>query len=96
MVICGKVVRSSFVEALMKILVYMRDQGIFCSMPIRSVNIFIYQLESIVLIKNLSVMIKSQLAFEDAPDVVLEPITNYLLTLPGFDKAKKANKCRSI
>ncbi len=82
-----------FVQALMKVLVYMRDQGkiLLDANSIR--NYFdLTRLEAIGLDKMFIRDNQEPVSLADAPDLVLEPIMNYLLTLPGFDKAKKGKQ----
>jgi intracellular multiplication protein IcmO len=75
----------SFVEALMRILCYMRDRGDIL-LDANSIRQYFHlpKLESIVLDKKFPVDNDRSVSIEEAPDVVLDPITNYLLTLPGI------------
>jgi intracellular multiplication protein IcmO len=84
-----------FVEALMKILVYMRDQGkiLLDANSIR--NYFeLPRLEAIAMDKMFPRDNQEPVSLTNAPDLVLEPIRNYLKNLPGYDPGKKANKVR--
>ncbi len=83
----------SFVEALMRILCYARDKG-YILLDANSIRQYFHlpKLESIVLDKKFPVDNERTVSIEDAPDVVLDPITNYLLTLPGFDKNNKGKQ----
>ncbi len=36
------------------------------------------------------------ISLENVPDVVIEPIKNYLSTLPGFDKSKKGKQVSQV
>jgi len=83
----------AFVEALMKILVYMRDRG-YILLDANSIrNYFaLHKLESIALDKRFPIDDEKSVSIDDAPDVVLQPIVNYLNTLPGFDKNKKGKQ----
>lgn len=86
-----------FVEALMKILVYMRDQGkiLLDANTIR--NYFdLTRLEAIGLDKMFIRDNQEPVSLADAPDVVLEPIGNYLSTLPGFDRTKKGKQSSTV
>jgi len=88
----------SFVEALMKILVYMRDRGdlLLDANTVRQ-YFALTKLESIALDKKFPLPPDDRLApIDEAPDVVLEPIANYLATLPGFNKAKKGNQAGEV
>lgn len=86
-----------FVEALMKILVYMRDQGkiLLDANSIR--NYFdLTRLEAIALDKMFIRDKQEPVSLADAPDLVLEPIGNYLSTLPGFDRSKKGKQSSTV
>lgn len=87
----------SFVEALMKILVYMRDKGyiLLDSNTIR--NYFhLSRLESIVVDKQFPRDDQEPVNLEDIPDVVLEPLKNYVLNLPGYNKEKKGKQVSQV
>lgn len=82
-----------FVEALMKVLVYMRDKGkiLLDANTIR--NYFeLTRLEAMALDKMFVRDNQEPVSIADAPNLVLEPIYNYLLTLPGFDRNKKGKQ----
>ncbi len=82
-----------FVEALMKILVYMRDQGkiLLDANTIR--NYFeLPRLEAIVMDKMFIRDNQEPVSLADAPQLVLEPITNYVINLPGYDRSKKGKQ----
>src|SRR5690606_7755897 len=80
----------SFVEALMKILVYMRDSGhiLLDANTVRK-YFMLEKLESIVLDKQFPRDNQESVSLENVPSIVLEPITHYLDNLPGYDKTKK-------
>lgn len=82
-----------FVEALMKVLVYMRDQGkiLLDANTIRS-YFELSRLEAIALDKMFIRDNQEPASLADAPSLVIEPIYNYLLTLPGFDRSKKGKQ----
>lgn len=83
----------SFVESLMKTLVYMRDQGkiLLDANTIR--NYFILdRLEMIVLDKQFPRDNQEPVSMADVPDVVVEPIRNYVINLPGYDPKKKGKQ----
>ncbi len=87
----------AFVEALMKILVYMRDRGdlLLDAHSIR--NYFtLHKLESIALDKRFPLEGEKTVSIEDAPDVVLQPLANYLDTLPGFHPSKKGKQSSEV
>jgi intracellular multiplication protein IcmO len=82
-----------FVEALMKVLVYMRDKGkiLLDANTIR--NYFeLPRLEAIAMDKMFIRDKDEPVSLADAPDVVLEPIINYVINLPGYDRTKKGKQ----
>ncbi len=87
----------AFVEALMRALVYARDQG-YLLLDANSVrNYFILnRLEEIGIDRRLIRDNQEPVSLADAPDVVIEPIKNYLLNLPGFDPAKKGKQSSQV
>ncbi len=83
----------AFVEALMKVLVAMRDGGhlLLDANTIR--NYFtLERLEPMVMDKVLIRDKAEPVSLENLPDVVLEPINNYLYNLPGYNKERKVNR----
>lgn len=86
-----------FVEALMKLLVYMRDQGaILLDVHVVRNYFELTRVESIVLDKVFPRDGQEPLNLNEVPDVVLEPITNYLINLPGYDKSKKGKQVSQV
>ncbi len=82
-----------FVQALMKILVYMRDQGkILLDANIIRNYFDLTRLEAIGLDKMFIRDNQEPVSLADAPELVLEPINNYLITLPGLISLKKASR----
>src|SRR3990167_5242894 len=82
-----------FVEALMKTLVYMRDHGkiLLDANTIR--NYFeLPRLEAITMDKMFPRDNQEPVSLAEVPDLVLEPITNYLINLPGYDRSKKGKQ----
>lgn len=87
----------SFVEAIMKVLVAMRDAGhiLLDANVIR--NYFILErLEAIVMDKVFIRDGKDAISLEGVPDVVLEPISNYLINLPGYNKERKGKQVSQV
>lgn len=87
----------AFVEALMKVLVAMRDMGhiLLDANTIR--NYFVLdRLESIVLDKLFPRDNQEPVSLEGVPAVVIEPIENYLINLPGYNKAKKGKHVSQV
>lgn len=86
-----------FVQALMKVLVYMRDQGkiLLDANTIR--NYFeLTRLEAIGIDKMFIRDNQEPVSLAEAPELILEPIYNYLMTLPGFDKSKKGKQSGQV
>lgn len=82
-----------FVEALMKVLVYMRDQGkiLLDANTIR--NYFeLNRLEAIAMDKMFPRDNQEPVSLSDAPELILEPIKNYIKNLPGYDPSKKGKQ----
>jgi intracellular multiplication protein IcmO len=82
-----------FVEALMKVLVYMRDSGkiLLDANTIR--NYFeLPRLEAIAMDKMFIRDNQEPVSLADTPDLILEPITNYIINLPGYDRGKKGKQ----
>lgn len=82
-----------FVEALMKVLTYMRDMGkiLLDANTIR--NYFeLTRLEAIVMDKMFIRDNQEPVSLADAPLLILEPITNYVVNLPGYDRSKKGKQ----
>lgn len=82
-----------FVEALMKVLVYMRDKGkiLLDANSIR--NYFdLTRLEAIAMDKMFPRDNQEPVSLADAPDLVLEPVKNYVKNLPGYDPSKKGKQ----
>lgn len=87
----------SFVEAIMKILVYMRDEGAILLDANTIRNYFLLpKLEAIVLDHQFPRDDEEAVSLEDVPDVVIEPIRNYLLNLPGYNKEKKGKQVSQV
>jgi len=86
-----------FVEALMKVLVYMRDQGkILLDANIIRSYFELTRLEAIAIYKMFVRDNQEPVSLADAPELVLEPIMNYLRTLPGYDQSKKGKQSSTV
>lgn len=86
-----------FVEALMKVLVYMRDKGkiLLDANTIR--NYFeLNRLEAIAMDKMFPRDNQEPVSLGDAPDLILEPIKNYIKNLPGYDPSKKGKQSSQV
>lgn len=82
-----------FVEALMKVLVFMRDQGklLLDANTIR--NYFeLTRLEAIAMDRMFPRDNQEPVSLADTPEMILEPITNYIINLPGYDRSKKGKQ----
>lgn len=87
----------SFVEALTKILAYMRDEGhILLDANVIRKYFTLERLETIVLDKQFPRDGQEPVSLEDVPPVVLEPITSYIDNLPGYDKSKKGKQVSQV
>lgn len=87
----------SFVEALMKILVFMRDDGkiLLDANVIR--NYFeLPRLESMVIDKMFIRDNNEPVSLSHVPSSILEPIHNYVINLPGYNKQKKGNQVSQV
>lgn len=88
----------NFVESLMKILTVMRDAGhiLLDANTIR--NYFILEkLESIVVDKQFPVGDGDfKVPINDLPAVVLEPLKNYVINLPGYNPKNKFNQAGEV
>ena len=87
----------AFVEALMRLLVYMRDDGsvLLDANTIR--NYFdLTRLESIVIDKIFPRDDQEGVNIETVPKLVTDPLRNYLNTLPGYNKEKKGKQVSQV
>lgn len=87
----------SFVEALMKILVAMRDEGhiLLDANSIR--NYFMLEkLEQIVVDRRFPKNERESVPLDNISQIVLDPIDNYIYNLPGYNKAKKGNQAGEV
>ncbi len=87
----------SFVEALMKILVYMRDQG-FVLLDANSIRNYFHLpiLESIVMDKQFPRDEQESVSLEGVPVLVTEPLKNYVMNLPGYSPDKKGKQVSQV
>lgn len=86
-----------FIQAVMKVLVYMRDQGkiLLDANSIR--NYFeLTRLEAIAMDKMFPRDNQEPVTLADAPDLILEPIRNYVKNLPGYDPGKKGKQSPQV
>jgi intracellular multiplication protein IcmO len=87
----------AFVEALMKVLVAMRDAG-YILIDANSIrNYFsLERLEAMVCDKVFIRDGQFPVSMESLPDIVLEPITNYLYNLPGYVKERRGKQVSQV
>lgn len=87
----------AFVEALMRVLVYMRDEGAVLLDANTIRNYFaLDRLESIVIDKVFPRDEEEGVNIETIPKVVTDPLRNYLGTLPGYNKEKKGKQVSQV
>lgn len=87
----------AFVEALMRLLVYMRDEGAILLDADTIRNYFdLNRLEIIVLDKVFPRDDQEAVNIESIPKVVTDPLRNYLTTLPGYNKEKKGKQVSQV
>ncbi len=87
----------AFVEALMKVLVYARDKGYILLDANTIRNYFeLPRLEAIVIDKQFLRDNQEPVSLADAPPTILEPINNYLINLPGYDRSKKGKQVSQV
>ncbi|CAM2828500.1 TraM recognition domain-containing protein [Legionella worsleiensis] len=87
----------AFVEALMRLLVYMRDDGAILLDANTIRNYFdLQRLESIVIDKVFPRDDQESINIEQIPKLVTDPLRNYLNTLPGYNKEKKGKQVSQV
>jgi intracellular multiplication protein IcmO len=87
----------AFVEALMRLLVYMRDDGAILLDANSIRNYFdLQRLESIVIDKVFPRDDQESINIEQVPKLVTDPLRNYLNTLPGYNKEKKGKQVSQV
>ena len=86
-----------FVEAIMKVLVAMRDAGhiLLDANAIR--NYFLLpKIEAMVIDKLFIRDGQESIKLDNLPPTIMEPITNYLFNLPGYNKEKKGKQVSQV
>lgn len=87
----------TFVEALMKVLVYMRDNNyILLDANVIRNYFHLPRLEAIVIDKQFPRDDQDAVSLETVPDLILEPIKNYVYNLPGYDPNKKGRQVSQV
>ncbi|MBS0286303.1 MAG: TraM recognition domain-containing protein [Proteobacteria bacterium] len=87
----------SFVEALMKILVGMRDEGhiLIDANVIRS-YFMLEKLEQIVVDRRFPINDRESVPLDAMNTAFLDPLDNYIYNLPGYNKSKKGNQAGEV
>ena len=87
----------TFIEALMKLLVYLRDEGVILLDANTIRNYFdLGRLESIVIDKVFPRDDQESINIESIPKLVTDPIRNYVFNLPGYSKEKKGKQVSQV
>ncbi len=87
----------AFVEALMRLLVYMRDTGAILLDANTIRNYFdLTRLEAMVIDKLFPRDDQESVNIESVPKLVTDPLRNYLNTLPGYNKEKKGKQVSQV
>jgi intracellular multiplication protein IcmO len=87
----------AFVEALMRLLVYMRDEGAILLDANTIRNYFdLGRLESMVIDKVFPRDDQESVNIDSVPKLVTDPLRNYLNTLPGYNKEKKGKQVSQV
>lgn len=87
----------SFVEALMKVLVAMRDEGhILLDANLIRNYFMLEKLEMIVCDRKFPIDESRSIPIDYMPKQIFEPLDNYVLNLPGYNKSKKGNQAGEV
>jgi len=87
----------AFVEALMRLLVYLRDDKVILLDANTIRNYFdLSRLESIVIDKVFPRDEQESVNIDHVPKLVTDPLRNYLNTLPGYNKEKKGKQVSQV
>lgn len=87
----------SFVEALMKLLVYMRDEGSLLLDANTIRNYFdLGRIESIVIDKVFPRDEQESINIDSVPKLITDPLRNYVFNLPGYNKEKKGKQVSQV
>lgn len=87
----------SFVEALMKVLVAMRDEGhILLDANLIRNYFMLEKLEAIVCDRKFPIDDNKSIPVDYLPKAIFEPLDNYVLNLPGYNKGKKGNQASEV
>lgn len=87
----------SFIEALMKLLVYMRDEGAILLDANSIRNYFdLTRLEAIVVDKVFPRDEQESISIDRVPKLITDPLRNYVFNLPGYNKEKKGKQVSQV
>jgi intracellular multiplication protein IcmO len=87
----------SFVEALMRLLVYMRDEKVILLDANTIRNYFdLQRLEAIVIDKIFPRDDQESVNIESVPKLITDPLRNYMNNLPGYNKEKKGKQVSQV
>ena len=87
----------NFVESLMKVLTVMRDAG-YILLDANSIRDYfiLEKLETMVVDKRFPIDETNSVSLEPYPKQILEPLTAYVLNLPGYNRQKKGNQASEV
>ena len=87
----------AFVEALMRLLVYMRDKGHILLDANTVRNYFeLPRVEAMVIDRQFPRDNQEPVSLLDVPPTVIEPLVNYTINLPGYDRGKKGKQVSQV
>lgn len=87
----------AFVEALMKVLTAMRDAG-HILLDANSIRYYftLERLESMTMDKRFPRQGLEAVSLESLPETVMDPLVNYVLNLPGYNKERKGKQVSQV
>jgi intracellular multiplication protein IcmO len=86
-----------FVEALLKVMVAMRDEGhILIDANIIRNYFILEKLEQIVCDRRFPLSETKSVPIEHLPELITDPLDSYVLNLPGYNKSKKGNQASEV
>ncbi len=87
----------NFVESLMRVLTVMRDAG-YILLDANSIRDYfiLEKLETMVVDKRFPLDETNSVSLEPYPKQILEPLTAYVLNLPGYNRQKKGNQASEV
>ena len=87
----------AFIESLMKVLVYARDKE-WILLDANTIRNY-FHLDRIEAMTGDLIFPRNDqegISLADAPENIMEPLKNYVLTLPGYDKSKKGKQVSQV